>query len=195
MAKINLNIEAGDVSELRRVLTVLATAINDGGTFVVNGKEASAGDTEDDASTTAAAEPAGGGRRKRRTRAEIEADNAKAETAASDDHILRDDTPTDPEAEAPQDTATPAGDDDSNAWDAEPETAPDEPVSDEALVRAANAAVATIGAGGAAKVKKTIAAKYTAKDGSPAGLKTVRAEDRPALLRWLNAVADGKSAD
>lgn len=84
-----------------------------------------------------------------------------------------------------------APEEDGTGWDEEPATAPDEPVSDEALVRAANEAVATIGAGGAMQIKKLVAAKFTDATGTAASLKKVRMEDRPALVRLLNAIAAG----
>jgi hypothetical protein len=79
----------------------------------------------------------------------------------------------------------------------EPPPAPAAPTSDyvpdeAALTTAANSAIAKLGAGAQAKVKEYIAATFQKDDGSPAGLRTVRADQRARLLADLNAFAAGK---
>ncbi len=60
-----------------------------------------------------------------------------------------------------------------------------------ALTAAANAAIAKLGPGAQGKIKEYIGATYQKDDGSPAGLRTVKVEQRAALLTDLNAFASG----
>ncbi len=71
--------------------------------------------------------------------------------------------------------------------------APSDYVPTEAeLSTAANSAIDKLGAGAQARVKEYIAATFQKDDGSPAGLRTVRADQRARLLADLNAFAAGK---
>lgn len=60
-----------------------------------------------------------------------------------------------------------------------------------ALTAAANAAIAKLGPGAQGKIKEYIGATYKKDDGSPAGLRTVKVEQRAGLLADLNAFASG----
>ncbi len=83
-----------------------------------------------------------------------------------------------PPAVAPAQTNTAA---------ASPSDIPDEA----ALTAAANAAIAKLGPGAQGKIKEYIGANYQKDDGSPAGLRTVKVEQRAGLLADLNAFASG----
>ena len=66
--------------------------------------------------------------------------------------------------------------------------------SDKQVMDAANAAVAKTGAGGQNKVKEWIAKNFQQKDGSPAGLKSIRDEQKAAMVMGLNSIAAGALA-
>lgn len=63
------------------------------------------------------------------------------------------------------------------------------PVGEADIIAAANAAVATIGAAGPAKIKAHIAANFTQADGKPGTIKLTRPEQRGALLADLQKIA------
>lgn len=60
------------------------------------------------------------------------------------------------------------------------------------LVSAANVAVAKVGAGGADKVKKYIAEKFTKADGSPGNLKGTADNQKAELLDQLQKIGRGE---
>jgi hypothetical protein len=66
------------------------------------------------------------------------------------------------------------------------------PVSEADIIAAANAAVATIGAAGPAKIKTYIGTTYTKPDGTPGTIKLTRPEQRGALLADLQKIARGE---
>lgn len=74
-----------------------------------------------------------------------------------------------------------------------PASAHSDYVPDEAeLTAAANSAIAKLGAGAQAKVKEYIAKTFQKEDGTAAGLRTVRADQRAQLLADLKAFATGE---
>ena len=83
--------------------------------------------------------------------------------------------------------AQPSGTGQTATTGASPSDVPDEAT----LTAAANAAIGKLGPGAQAKIKDHIAHNYTKDDGSPAGLRTVRVDQRAALLADLQAFANG----
>ena len=59
------------------------------------------------------------------------------------------------------------------------------------IIAAVNGAVATLGVSGVEKIKNYIKANFQKPDGSPAGLKSVRDDQKPKLMADLQGIAAG----